>query len=135
MSRPSRNQIAKAAVELMNSGISSSKLSRQLAAYLLSEGRTSELSPLMRDIIKLRSQQGIIEATAVSARELSQQVQRDLMKLAASSHNSYKQVILNQERDPALLGGVRLSSIDSELDLSLASQLNGLTKSINNVNK
>ena len=135
MSRPSRNQIAKAAVELMNSGISSSKLSRQLAAYLLSEGRTSELSPLMRDIIKLRSQQGIIEATAVSARELSQQVQRDLMKLAASGHNSYKQVILNQERDPALLGGVRLSSIDSELDLSLASQLNGLTKSINNVNK
>ena len=135
MSRPSRNQIAKAAVELMNSGISSSKLSRQLAAYLLSEGRTSELSPLMRDIIKLRSQQGIIEATAVSARELSQQVQRDLMKLAASGHNNYKQVILNQERDPALLGGVRLSSIDSELDLSLASQLNGLTKSINNVNK
>lgn len=129
--RPTRKQIAKAAVLRMKSGVSSKKLARELAAYLLAEKRTSDLQPLMRDIIKVRAKLGTIEATAVSANQLSPQVQSALMKMATHGYKDYDHVILNQDRDPALVGGVRLSSIDSELDLSLRSRLKSLTQQTN----
>lgn len=127
----SRKQLARVIADRMNKK-SSKALAKEIAHYLLKEKRTSELAPLMRDIAARRAEKGLIEANAVSAHKLSQDVQRALMKLATAEHKDYQRVILNQDRDPALIGGVRLTAIDRELDLSVKNRLRNLTKSINN---
>jgi F0F1-type ATP synthase delta subunit len=125
MTNVSRQQLAQVIAEQMQK-TSIKSLAKEVAAYLLSERRTDELPSLMRDIIKFRSQQGIIEASASSAHELSKEVQSALMKLAVAGHKDYKHVILNQDQDSSLVGGARLSTADFQLDLSVQGRLKHL---------
>ena len=46
------------------------KLAQEIAAYLVAENRTGDLTLIMRDVLVLRKEQGIIEADVVSAHEL-----------------------------------------------------------------
>ena len=62
--RPKRKRIAEVIAEKLDNGQSLKSLSREIAAYLLAEGRSKELDLIMRDVIRLRAEKGFIESSA-----------------------------------------------------------------------
>jgi F-type H+-transporting ATPase subunit delta len=122
-----RRQITPVLADLtLKSGASAKRLSRDVAAYLLDEGRTGELDSLMRDVIAYRAQKGIVEVTAVSAYELSEITKRDITKLVREQFPAVKQIILNQRIDADVVGGMRLELVDEQVDLTIRNKLNRL---------
>lgn len=103
---------------------SSQQLSRELAAYLLSERRTGELDSILRDVRADWAKAGYIEVVARSAYELADTVQTDIKRQAQSLYPAAKQIVISQVLDPEVIGGVRLTIIDRQLDLSIETTLN-----------
>jgi F0F1-type ATP synthase delta subunit len=100
------------------------ELSYSIAAYLLDTGRTGELEPLMRDMMQDRADEGVVEVTVVSARELTVSVRDDLEQLVRKLYPQVKHVIISERRDPSIIGGVRLEFANQQLDLSVRGRLN-----------
>jgi F0F1-type ATP synthase delta subunit len=124
MSKVPRNQIASAiAAQTLSSGVSA-KLSRELAAYLLSESRTGELDPLMRDIQGLWAEQGYINATAISAHPINAGAKAKIRQTVATAYPKAKKIIIDEQHDPAVIAGVRIELADRQLDVSVATKLN-----------
>ena len=102
----------------------SKKLAKQIAAYLLAEGRVDELDSLVRDIIDYRAKYGILEVTSFSAHELTSQLKTQIEKLARSYRSDAKKIILNESLDKQLIGGVKLRLANDQLDLTIRAKLN-----------
>ena len=99
------------------------RLTSEIAAYLLSEGRVAELEPLMRDVIAYRAQHGIVEADVVSAHELSPRVLDDAREILRDYYPDAKQVTVSAELNPDVVGGIRVAMPHEQLDLTIRSQL------------
>jgi F0F1-type ATP synthase delta subunit len=122
-----RHQIADVlGQKLLKSTVSRKQLSDQIASYLLREGRVAELESLLRDIVEFRAAHGIVEVTASSAIELSKQDKIDIENIAKQLYPDAKTVILNQQTDQSLIGGVKLEVVSHQLDVSIKSRLNRL---------
>lgn len=100
------------------------RLAGEVAAYLLSEGRTGELEPLLRDIQQYRAEHGVVEVTAVSARELSAQVRRDIEDRVRELYPAAKHIITSSRLDTDAIGGVRIELANQQLDLTVRGKLN-----------
>ncbi len=118
-----RSQIAPV-IARMAKNTSADYLSRELAAYLLDENRTGELDSLMRDVIAYRAAEGIVEVTAVSAHELSEEVKQDIERLVQEQFQDVRKIIINQRTDTNMIGGVRLELVDRQLDMTVRAKLN-----------
>ena len=124
MSKTPRGSIASTvASQTLSKGISS-KLSRELAAYLLSEGRTSELDPLMRDVQALWAEQGYVNATAISAHPIDAEAKKKIRQTVASVYPAAKTITISEEHDSDVIAGVRIELSDRQLDVSVATKLN-----------
>ena len=99
-------------------------LSQEVAAYLLSENRVGELESLLRDIMQRRADEGMVEVVAVSARPLSDKARADIGSTIKVAYPRAQQIIISEELDPAVVGGVRLELANQQLDLSIRSKLN-----------
>src|SRR5574338_1177320 len=75
-------------------------LAREVAAYLLDTGQTDDLDSLIRDIMEYRAEHGIVEATAVSAHEISQTSVKDLEAILQREHPKAKTVHVITQIDP-----------------------------------
>jgi len=124
MSKTPRSVIASTIAEQTLSKGVSAKLSRELAAYLLAEGRVSELDPLMRDIQSLWAEQGYVNALAISAHPINPETKKKIRDKVASVFPGTKKIIINEQDDPRVIAGVRIELADRQLDLSVASKLN-----------
>ena len=125
----SRHQLAKIfGQRLIENPVKRSVFAEEIVSYLLAEGRTIELEPLLRDISDYRARHEIIELTAVSAHELSDKDRSDIKLYARSLYPSAKAIIMNLQQDPSLIGGVRLEIVDQQLDLSVRTQLNRMKR-------
>jgi F0F1-type ATP synthase delta subunit len=119
-----RTRIARAIADrTLKQGVSKS-LSRELAAYLLSERRTGEIDSLLRDVQADWAEAGHVEVIATSAFPLTAAVRSDITKRVKAIYPDARQVIINEARDPEVIGGVRLSLPDRQLDLSIRTKLN-----------
>lgn len=121
MSQPTRRELAEAVLVMLETH-PPKRVSTALAGYLVAHRRSKELDAIMRDIESLRkNREGIVEATAISASELSEATKRSLQALlgGAKNHIVYRQ-------DPAVVGGVKLQAADWQLDLSVSSKLKRL---------
>jgi F0F1-type ATP synthase delta subunit len=85
---------------------------------------TGELNSLLRDILQYRAERGHIEATAVSAYGLSEQVINDIEQILRSEYPKAKSITIDKEYDPELVGGLKLKLANQQLDLSVQSKLN-----------
>jgi F0F1-type ATP synthase delta subunit len=120
-----RGQIVPVLADLaQKSGVSTERLSREVAAYLLGENRTGELDSLLRDVVAYRAERGIVEVTAISAHELSDATKRDIEKLVRERFENAKDIIINQRVDANTIGGVRLELVGEQLDLTVRAKLN-----------
>lgn len=100
------------------------KLGREVAAYLLKERRVNELDSIMRDVQADRAEAGIVEVIASSAHKLDQPTKNDIARKIKSIYPNAKQVIVTESHDPEVIGGVRLSLANQQLDLSVEAKLN-----------
>ncbi|HEY1064181.1 MAG TPA: F0F1 ATP synthase subunit delta [Candidatus Saccharimonadales bacterium] len=124
MAKLPRHEIAKVLAERSLGRVSAKSFSEQIAAYLLAEGRTAELEPLLRDIMQYRAEHGIVEVMAVSAHPLSADVHKDIERHVKSIFPDAKQIIVSEELQPDVVGGVRLELPNQQLDLSVRAKLN-----------
>lgn len=99
-----------------------------VAAYLLDEGRTEDVSSLMRDVARVRAEHGLVEATVVSAYELNAGALSEVRGALKSEYPNAKSFVINKQIDPTLVGGLRIEMGGEELDLSVRAKLNTLKR-------
>lgn len=94
-----------------------------LAAYLFEQKRTGEADLLITDIEReLHLQAGILSAKVVSARPLSDVLRTALTKMLTAETQA-KRVVLAEEIDKSLIGGLVARTPDAELDTSVRTKL------------
>jgi len=98
--------------------------SRTIAAYLLENSRSGELDSLLRDIIRIRAEHGIVEVVAVSAFPLDAAARSDIKREALKLYPKAKQIVISQQHDPDVVAGVRLEFPNEQLDLTVRDKLN-----------
>ena len=124
MSKIPRHELAMVLAAKAVLGVNAQKFSEEIAAYLLSEGRTNELDSLVRDIMQYRADHGIVEVVAVSAHRLSATVRKDVEARVRKMYPEAKKIIISEQTDPSVIGGVRIELANEQLDLSVRSKLN-----------
>jgi F0F1-type ATP synthase delta subunit len=107
----------------LKSGISK-RLSQEIAAYLLSERRVNELDSVLRDVQVDWAKAGHVEVIAHSVHPLTAGVKADITKQAKRVYPDAKQVIITEQADPKIVGGVKLVLASQQLDLSVEAKLN-----------
>lgn len=100
------------------------RLAREVAAYLLEENRVNELDSILRDVQADWAAAGYVEVVAASAHELTPQVKREITAQVKKLYPDAKQIIITEEPDPSVIGGVRLTLANQQLDLSVETKLN-----------
>ena len=111
--------IAKRTLHVTNAA----QLAQEIAAYLVSENRVSELTPIMRDVMVIRKQQGVVEAEVVSAHPLDQSALGDVKKLVHKEYPDARKITLLQRADTDTIGGLKIVMPDELLDLSVKRKL------------
>jgi F0F1-type ATP synthase delta subunit len=119
-----RTSIASLLAERSLEQASSKKLSHQMAAYLLEEGRVNELDSILRDVQADWAEAGVVEVIASSARPLMAEVKNDIKARVRQVYPKAKQVIISNIIDSDVVGGGRLSLPGQQLDMSVEAKLN-----------
>ncbi len=107
----------------LKSGVSK-RFSQEIAAYLLSERRTGQLESIMRDVQGDWAEAGRVEVIASSAHPLTASVTADIKKQIKKLYPKAQTIIVTEQYDPEVIGGVRLSLADQQLDLTVQAKLN-----------
>jgi F0F1-type ATP synthase delta subunit len=123
MAKIPRHQIAQVLAERSLGRVNTKAFSDQIAAYLLHERRTADVEPLLRDIMQYRADHGIVEVIAVSAHSLSASVREDIERQVRTIFPDAKQIIISEELQPEVVGGVRLELPNQQFDLSVRAKL------------
>jgi len=100
------------------------QLSQEVAAYLLAERRVSELDSILRDVQASWATAGVVEVVAASAHGLTGSIKADITERIKQLYPDAKQIIVTEAHDPEVIGGVRLSLANQQLDLSVEGKLN-----------
>lgn len=96
---------------------------RELAGLLIEQRLHSQLDEILTEVAREYARvHGIVEAQARTAFPLSSELKKELAGHVKQSTGA-KEVILSEEIDKSLLGGVVVSAPDMELDLSLKTKL------------
>lgn len=120
----SRTRIASTiAQQTLKNGLSK-KYATEIASFLLAERRTGELDSLLRDIQADWAKAGHVEVMASSAHSLSAAVKGDITKRVRQYYPNAQKITITELHDPDILGGVRISLPDQQLDLSVEAKLN-----------
>jgi F0F1-type ATP synthase delta subunit len=119
-----RVRIASAVADQTLSQGQSKEYARELAAYLLSEGRVGELESLLRDVQADWANKGYIEVLARSAHPLTDQVKQDIEQRIRPLFPIVNNVVVTSILDPTVVGGVQIQLADRQLDLSVEAKLN-----------
>lgn len=119
-----RTDISKTIADRTLKGDDTQDLSREVAAYLLKERRVNELDSVMRDIQADRAEAGFVEVIASSAHALDANTKSDIARQIKAYYPDAKEIIVTELHDPKIIGGVRLSLANQQLDLSVSAKLN-----------
>lgn len=121
----SRSDIAKAFVTQADK-VGTKRATKDLAALLLDQRIHGDVDLILEDIAKEYNRvHGVVESTVKTAHPLSKDLKAELEKRVKAKTGA-KKVIINEEIDRSLLGGVIVSAPGMELDLSLKNKLNKL---------
>lgn len=122
-----RKELVTAIYQLLQTSANSKQLAQDIAAYLQDQRGTKEVGAILRELESLRlNRDGILEITATSARPLSPE-----SKIAIKALFDAKQIILHEQQDPSLLGGVKVRAHDRQVDYSVRTRLQRLKTGAN----
>jgi len=103
--------------------VGAQKAVKELAALVLEYRLHSQVDEILADISQEYARvHGVVEAEARTAFPLSEELKHALSERVKASTGA-KKVILHEEIDTTLLGGVIVNAPDMELDLSLKTKL------------
>lgn len=119
-----RNRISQTIADKTFKGGSAQELSREIAAYLLSERRVQDLDSIMRDVQGEWADRGRVEVIAESAYALTTDIRRDIEREVKKVYPDAKEIVISDVINPEVIGGVRLNLPDQQLDLSIEAKLN-----------
>ena len=102
----------------------SDKFINEIAAYLLEERRVNELNSIVRDVQSDWAKAGRFEVIATSAFPLAGDVKTDIIKQLKEFFPDAKTIKLYEVIDPNVIGGVKLTMAEQQLDLTLEAKLN-----------
>lgn len=103
--------------------VGAKKAVRELASLLLEYRLHSQIDEILADIsAEYARVHGVVEAEARTVFPLSKELKAELANRVKELTGA-KKVILHEEIDESLLGGVIVSAPDMELDLSLRTKL------------
>lgn len=100
----------------------------QVAGYLIANGRSKEVDLVVREIESRLDAQGRTVARVASARKLSADEQRNVVKMIKSRHADIESVEIINEVDPSVLGGVVVRTPREEVDVSIRGRLNRMKR-------
>lgn len=103
-----------------------SKATEQLAAFILENRIHSQIEDILLSVEEQYSKEfGVVEAEVTAAHPLSASLKKQLEQLIIKKTNA-KKIILHEQIDKSVLGGVKISTQSMELDLTLGSKLDRL---------
>lgn len=120
--RQPRTKLARLIAERTLRQGSSKRLAKEVAAYLLHEGRVNELDSVLRDVQADWATAGHVEVLARTAHPLTPKLRSEIVRQFKPLYPGAK-VSVTEISDPTVLGGVQLSLADRQLDLSIRNKL------------
>jgi F-type H+-transporting ATPase subunit delta len=126
--RLSRRKLANYWADRLLAGDDAGVLAGQLAAYLSESRRTRELTLLVREIEQALLDRGVVVADITSARELTPEITKSIETFLKSAYNS-SSVVLRQEIDESVIGGVRIETPDAQADTTVRRLINNIKAS------
>lgn len=106
-------------------------LADKIAGFLIDSGKVSELGSIMRDVIDIRARkQGVVELTASSAFPLDESAKNQIENLVKQRFSGVNSVIIHENIDRTLIGGVNLDFANANLDLTIRAKLNKLRSAV-----
>jgi len=118
----SRRDLAQYVARQLTDGASQKKITLQLAAYLIENRRTNELSIIIRDIAASLADIGHLSGTITSAHELSTSTKK-AVEAYTKEKTEASHVSLDTIVDKSVLGGIKLELPGRELDTTITRQL------------
>lgn len=123
MSRLSRRSLARYAADELVAGKPAKTVAKYLAAALIDTGRPGEADYLLGDIAaELEARRELSIATTTTASQLTPQL-RGLLKKQVQKATLAKAVMLNENIDRSVLGGVRIETPTRVWDETIARKL------------
>lgn len=120
--KTSRKELARSIAKLAENQSDTRRLAQAAAAYLIEHRQTRELDSIMRDVEQLRfDEHGILEVSATSATPLTAENKQAIKNLFEA-----EQLIIHEQQDKKLLGGVRVRALEKSVDFSVQARLQRL---------
>jgi F0F1-type ATP synthase delta subunit len=119
--RLSRRKMAMYVADKLVAGHPTRDALKEVAAYLLTSGRTREQELLVRDIEEEMAARGVVVADVTSAHPLNASVAAEIKAMTGA-----KTVQLRQSVDETLLGGIRIDVPGKRFDGTIRHKLNAL---------
>lgn len=117
-----RKELVTALHGLIGTAKDSKQLAESIAAYLIDTRQTKDAGPLLRELESIRlAKDDTLEVRVTSARPLSQATRDSIRALF-----KVKNIIIHEEHDPSILGGVKVRAHDQQLDTSVRTRLQRL---------
>lgn len=120
--RLSRRLVAEYIASGLVEGKDKKKLFEQLAGYLVESRRTNELDLIVRDIEFHLAEKGIMQVSVISAFELTSETKKAIESFVKAKTRA-SHVSLENNIDPKVLGGVKITVPGRELDQTALHQL------------
>jgi F0F1-type ATP synthase delta subunit len=119
-----RLKIANYVAEKSLDGGDLNDISKQLASYLLAEGRVNELDSILRDVQDIWAERGLITVIVSSAHEIGPEQEQIIEQTVRGYFPEARTISISQVVDPSIIGGIRLNMANQQIDLSLEAKLN-----------
>jgi len=119
-----RSKIASTIADHTLANGASKEYAKEIAAYLLAEGRIGEVDSLPRDVQADWAEKGYVEVLARTAHTLTEAEKAEIARQVGVLYPAAKQVVVTEVADPEVIGGVRLSLANQQLDMSVEAKLN-----------
>lgn len=127
MSKVTNQKIAQAISSLLTEGADTKSISSSLAAYLIEERRTGDADNILRQVERIRSQQGIREVAVTGAFAPSDGIVQSIRTVFSDYYGQVKTLAIKYYRQPEVIGGFRAETSDALLDFTITSRLQHLT--------
>ncbi len=125
-----RSELAGVIAQLAATTKDQKKLAKAIAGYLVSEHQTRDLDAILRGVKANREAAGIVEADITSAFPLSSTLQKEITQVLQTEYPTAKQVVTNQDVKSEVLSGLKVQTIDKQLDETARGKLQQLTRAV-----
>ena len=128
MNKVSRRSLARYAADRLLAGDSAPEVAKAVASVLVEDKRLNEAELLLADInFELESRGKVATALVTAANDLGDKLRIEIKSLVKKA-SKVDRVILNEQIDKSVIGGLRIETATRIWDKTVARQLNELRK-------